>query len=67
MQIETFKTKCQAVTTGGKVRGVYQTLEELQEEVNDFIRQVKVFDIKHTIEAANTTIHYFTVIYEEEE
>ena len=54
MQIETFKTKwC-------------QSLDELQEEVNDFIRQVKVFDIKHTIEATNnTTIHYFTVLYEE--
>ena len=65
MQIEAFRTKCQAVTTGGRVRGVCQSLEELQEEVNDFIRQVKVFDIKHTIEAANTTIHYFIVLYEE--
>lgn len=36
-----FRTKCQAVTTGGRVRGVCQSLEELQEEVNDFYQASK--------------------------
>ncbi len=67
MQIEVFRTKCKTVASGGRIRGECQTLEYLEEEINDFIWKVKVIDIKHTLSAHDTTFHFFTIMYEEED
>ena len=42
------------------------TLLEVEEMVNKFIEDKKVFDIKHNINTTgNLPIHYFTILYED--
>ncbi len=67
MQIEIFRTKGKTVPKNGMPTWICQTLEELEEEINDFIWKVKVVDMKHTIDSSDSTFHFFTVMYEEED
>lgn len=49
-------------------RELYQmpkTLDQLQNEINEFIKNVDFVDIKHEIKKGEK--HYFTVLYEEKE
>lgn len=42
------------------------SLLEVEEMVNKFIEDKKVFDIKHNINTTgNLPIHYFTILYED--
>ena len=46
----------------------YKPIDELQKEVNDFIENLKVIDIKYTFNGqARLSMHSFVVLYEEKE
>ena len=63
MQIKIIKTKGGMIPKNGRPSRERQTIGELEEEINNFIQDVKVIDIKHVFD--NDDIHYFTVLYEE--
>ena len=62
MKIEIIKTKGKMIPRNGIPSWERQTIEELQEEINDFIQDIKVIEIKHSFDPDG--IHYFTILYE---
>lgn len=62
MQIKIIKTKGGMIPKNGRPSWEQQTIGELEKEINDFIQDLKVIDIKRAFD--NDDTHYFTILYE---